>query len=89
MVDRAETDAIRDGRESLRIDIGGDVGSVEQPLLLQPADGALTSIRRDDPAAKTRLMDSDARLSHDVAALERILDQLRLPFVEWTSHSAR
>jgi hypothetical protein len=67
MVDRAETDTVRDGRESLRFDVGGDVRSVEQPLLLQPADGALTTIRGDNPAAETRLMDSDARLSPNFA----------------------
>jgi hypothetical protein len=53
---RAERDAVGDGRRSAFIAIANDVCGFEELVVLEPADGAMTLVRLEDPLAKLLLM---------------------------------
>jgi hypothetical protein len=73
VVDRAQGQAVAHDRLAGLLDVSDDVCGFEEPDFLQPADRALFSICRNDPASEPRLMDANARLAYDVTAFDRIV----------------
>ncbi len=89
MVNRAEAEAVVHRCFPVCLEVADDVGGIEQSCLLEPTDSALIAVGRQDTTAEPRLMDSDVRLTHDVATLDRVLDAGWLLFVEGAAHGAR
>jgi len=73
MVNRAEAEAVVHRCFPVCLEVADDVGGIEQSCLLEPTDSALIAVGRQDTTAEPRLMDSDVRLTHDVATLDRVL----------------
>lgn len=77
MVDRAEAEAVSHDWLSMLLYVTDDVRSIYKAKFLEPTDRTLAVIGRDDPATKTRLVKTNARLANGIATLERIIDRNR------------
>jgi hypothetical protein len=73
VMDRAQGQAVAHDRLAGLLDVSDDVRSLEEADFLQAADRALFSVRRNDSASESRLMDANARLVHHVPAFDRIV----------------
>lgn len=74
VVDRAEAQTVADQRLALLVGVGDDVRRVEQPDLLERADGAAVAVCGKNGAPELRLVDALLDEPHDVAALDRVAD---------------
>ena len=82
MMNRTEAQPVPHDRFSVLLHVTDDVRGIKKTKLFQPADRTLAAVCRDDAAAETSLMQTNARLANDIATLEWIHDLRR----RWVVH---
>lgn len=75
MVDRAEVQSVDDGGDSCRLDVGNDVGGLNEGALAQRADRAATAISAHDVELEALLVQPVARFDGRVRADVRTRDE--------------
>lgn len=73
VVDGAEAQSVADRGFTALVAVAEDVSSVEQTCFLEPADRTLIRVGGQHASAETRLVESDACLSHGVPTFNRIV----------------
>ena len=88
VVDRAEAEPVGHRRLAGELRVGDDVGRVEEPGLLEPADRALVRVRREHAGAEAGLVEAHACLADGVAPFDRVVGKEGLALVVWPDHAA-
>jgi len=82
VVDRVQAQAVLDDGLAAILEVSDDVGGIEEPHLLEPADRAAVAVCGEDDAAEARLMHARPDPADDIASLDRILEQDGLSLVD-------
>lgn len=88
MMDRAETESVRNHRLAFLLEISRDVSGVEEPRFSEPTDRAKIRIRDEHAATKACLVEANACLAHCVSSLDDVFDENCFGLVDRPCHAA-
>jgi hypothetical protein len=82
VVDRAQTEPVRNDRRALLLEIADDVRGVEKPQFFETADSALVVVRGEDEAAEASLMHPAPDLTIHIPAFDEVVRWQGLLLIE-------